>query len=344
MNGFTTAEDLLRHGADYVCLSQRDIARIVTLRSSGSTGEAKRLCFSAGDLERTTEFFRSGMAHIARRGARVAICLGSLSPNGLGRLLEEGLTRLGTKPTLLGAVTDYAHTAEALKELRPDCIIGLPVPLRRLCLMLPTLSPETVLLSGDYIAVPLRETIERVWGCKVFEHYGMTESGLGLAVQCSERDGRHIRADELSVEIVDSETGEVLPDGDWGEVVFTTLKREAMPLTRYRTGDYSRLMTGVCPCGNPTPRLDRILGRIAERKKLVSVYELDDRLLGYDGLADYEAAVTDGKLRITAALFRNGSLAEVRRRLEGLDCTVTEGTVGVSAAKRQVRTEKEAAP
>lgn len=338
MNGFTTAEDLIRHGSDYVRLSQRDIARIVTLRSSGSTGGAKRICFSEGDLERTREFFRSGMAHIAPPGGRVAVCIGSLSPDGLGRLLEEGLRRLGTEPVLLGAVSDFPRTAERLRELRPRCVVGLPSQLRRLCLTLPELRPDTVLLSGDYIAVPLRETIERVWHCRVFEHYGLTESGLGFAVQCPERDGRHIRADELSVEIVDSETGEKLPDGEWGEIVFTTLRREAMPLTRYRTGDCGRILPGLCPCGNPAPRLDRILGRISERKKPVSAYALEDRLTGYDGLLDYAAERSgDGILRITAVLREDGDIGEIRRLLEGIEAEVREGEIPPDTGKRIVR-------
>ena len=88
MKGFTTPEDLARHPGDYVRVSQKEIRRIVTLRSSGSTGPAKRLFFTAGDLERTVEFFREGMGHSCRPGDRVAACIGSLSPEGLGRLLE----------------------------------------------------------------------------------------------------------------------------------------------------------------------------------------------------------------------------------------------------------------
>ena len=340
MKGFTTPEDLIARPADFVKVSQGEVKRIVSLRSSGSTGPAKRLYFTAGDLERTIEFFRSGMAHIARPGDRAAACIGSLSPDGLGRLLEEGLRRLGTEPLLLGAVRDYGETVSALRAFRPHTIVGLPVQVRRLCLLAPELRPRTVLLSGDYPAESLRETLERIWGCTVFDHYGMTESGLGFAVQCPALEGRHVRGDELEVEILEPGTDRVLPVGEWGEIVFTTLRREAMPLRRYRTGDYGRLLPGVCPCGYAGPRLDKVLGRLTERAKPISIYTLDEALLGWDELYDYAASLEGGRLTIVADLAPGGELEEVARRLEGLwpgdRLEVRTGTVPPGTAKRAV--------
>ena len=345
MKGFTTPEDLIARPADFVKVSQGEVKRIVSLRSSGSTGPAKRLYFTAGDLERTIEFFRSGMAHIARPGDRVAACIGSLSPDGLGRLLEEGLRRLGTEPLLLGAVQDYGETVSALRAFRPHTIVGLPVQVRRLCLLAPELRPRTVLLSGDYPADSLRKTLERLWGCTVFDHYGMTESGLGFAVQCPALEGRHVRGDELEVEILEPGTDRVLPVGQWGEIVFTTLRREAMPLRRYRTGDYGRLLPGVCPCGYAEPRLDKVLGRLTERVKPISIYALDEALLGWDELYDYAASLEGGRLIVTADLAPGAELSEISRRLEGLwpgdRLEARAGTVPPGTAKRAVEIKSE---
>lgn len=345
MKGFTTPEDLIARPADFVRVSQGEVKRIVSLRSSGSTGPAKRLYFSAGDLERTIEFFRSGMSQISRPGDRVAACIGSLSPDGLGRLLEEGLRRLGTEPLLLGAVRDYPETVAALRAFRPHTIVGLPVQVRRLCLLAPELRPRTVLLSGDYLAESLRGTLERIWGCAVFDHYGMTESGLGFAVQCPALEGMHIRGDELEVEILEPGTDRVLPPGQWGEIVFTTLRREAMPLQRYRTGDYGRLLPGACPCGYTGPRLDRVLGRLAERAKPISIYTLDEALLGWDELYDYAASLEEGRLTVTADLAPGESPEELARRMEGLwpsDRLILQtGAVSPSAAKRAVEVKSE---
>ena len=247
--GFTTAEDLAGHGRDYVKVGASEIQRIVTLSTSGSTGAGKRLYFTSGDLRRTVDFFRDGMRWLCSPGDKVAILLGSPSPDGVGRLLEEGLKELGAEPRLLCLPTDYAETAKELEEIQPDTLVGLPVMVRRLALTLPQLRPKTVLLSGDYVSLAAVETITRLWHTRVFSHYGLTESGLGFAVQCPLLLGQHIRSDELRVEIVDPDTGESLPEGQWGEIVFTTLRREAMPLRRYRTGDISRLLPGTCPCG-----------------------------------------------------------------------------------------------
>lgn len=344
MRGFTTPEDLAARPGDFVQVTGQEIKRIVTLRTSGSTGPAKRLYFSSGDLERTVEFFREGMGHICRPGDRVAACIGSLSPDGVGRLLEEGLRRLGAVPLLLGAVRDYGETVSALRDFRPHTLVGLPVQVRRLCLLAPELRPRTVLLSGDYPAESLRLTLERRWDCQVFDHYGMTESGMGFAVQCPALEGRHVRNDELSVEIVEPGTDRVLPVGEWGEIVFTTLRREAMPLRRYRTGDYGRLLPGACPCGYTGQRLDRVLGRLTERGKPVSIYALDEALLGWDGLYDYAASLAGGRLRLRLDLAAGHGPEEALPLLAGvwpadrLDLEV--GEVPPSAAKRAVRMEE----
>jgi len=298
-DGFTSSEDLIRHGADYVRVTAKDIQRIVTLRTSGSTGGAKRLYFSAGDLRRTVDFFRDGMSHITVPGGKCAILLGSKSPDGLGRLLEQGLAELGCRPLLYGIPSSYSDAAAFLHKEHPDTIIGLPVQLRRLAITVPELRPKSVLMSGDRAAHCMKETVARLWRTTVYDHYGMTESGLGFAVQCPFRQGLHIRSDELSVEIIDPKTGAVLPDGEWGEIVFTTLRREAMPLYRYRTGDISRLIPGRCPCGQEGQRLDSIRGRISELEKPVSIYTLDELLFSSDSVWDFEAALFDTCMYIT---------------------------------------------
>jgi phenylacetate-coenzyme A ligase PaaK-like adenylate-forming protein len=340
VKGFTTPEDLMAHGWDYLRVPGDKVQRVVTLRTSGSTGPAKKLYFTAGDLERTIEYFRTGMAWISRPGDRVAVCMGSLSPDGLGRLLEEGLRRLGAEPMLLGFVKNYDETAAALRELRPDTVVGLPVQVRRLALLAPGLRPRTVLLSGDYVSLAVRDTVARIWETKVFDHYGLTESGLGFAVQCPELLGMHIREDELQVEIVEPGSGRVLPEGEWGEIVFTTLRREAMPLRRYRTGDWGRLLPGTCPCGRPGPRLDRVLGRITERSKPISIYTLDEILLREDGIRDYAAALEGDRLRVTLDLAPGLTPEEIGSRLADLwppeRLCPEAGAVPPGTAKRSV--------
>ena len=99
-------------------------------------------------------------------------------------------------------------------------------------------------------------------GVKAYNSFGMSEMcGPGVAFECPEQNGMHIWEDYYIVEIVDPDTLEPVPDGEVGELVLTTLKREAMPMLRYRTRDLTRILPGECPCGRHHIRLDRMKGR-----------------------------------------------------------------------------------
>lgn len=107
-----------------------------------------------------------------------------------------------------------------------------------------------------------RKRIEEMLGLKAYNSFGMSEMcGPGVAFECKEQNGMHIWEDYYIVEIVDPETLEPVPEGEVGELVLTTLNREAMPLLRYRTRDLTRILPGKCPCGREHKRLDRMKGR-----------------------------------------------------------------------------------
>lgn len=109
----------------------------------------------------------------------------------------------------------------------------------------------------------MRRRIEEIMGIETFDIIGMTETaGVGMGIDCSARSGIHVWEDHYLVEIIDPETGEVLPDGEYGEMVVTTLTREALPLIRFRTRDITRILTREpCKCGRTHLRVDRITGR-----------------------------------------------------------------------------------
>lgn len=122
---------------------------------------------------------------------------------------------------------------------------------------------KCVLLSAEYVDEKDVQFIEQVFSCKVYEHYGMTEMGLGCAVSCGHGAGYHVREADLYLEIIDPGTQAPVRDGQLGEIVFTTLTRKGMPFIRYRTGDYSRWITEKCPCGSLLKRLDKVRPRNA---------------------------------------------------------------------------------
>jgi phenylacetate-coenzyme A ligase PaaK-like adenylate-forming protein len=123
--------------------------------------------------------------------------------------------------------------------------------------------------------------------------------GFGGGVECEALDGYHLREGDLYFEVVNHETGEACPDGKIGEVVFTTLTRQGMPLIRYRTGDIARMITWPCPCGSVLKRMDYVRGRWNGLVRLdtdctLTVYEMDESLFQLPGLLDYRAIVSEG--------------------------------------------------
>ena len=107
-----------------------------------------------------------------------------------------------------------------------------------------------------------RADLEKKLDYKVLDVYGLTETmGPGVAIECWEQTGLHLAEDHFLAEIIDPDTGEVLPDGEWGELVLTTIDREATPVVRYRTRDITRIIPGECACGRTHKRIDRLHGR-----------------------------------------------------------------------------------
>ena len=118
----------------------------------------------------------------------------------------------------------------------------------------------------------IRSRINEGLGIESFDIYGLTEVyGPGIGISCPAQEGMHIWDDYLYVEIIDPETGKNVPDGEWGEIVITTLVKEGAPLIRFRTHDLSRIIPGTCSCGSPFPRIDTIRGRSDDMFKIHGV-------------------------------------------------------------------------
>ncbi|NLW91551.1 MAG: phenylacetate--CoA ligase family protein [Syntrophomonadaceae bacterium] len=296
---FTTAEDIRKNPFAFVCTSQGDIERVVSLQSSGTTGEPKRIFFTRADQELTIDFFNHGMRNLVGPSYRVLILMPGEAPGSVGDLLRIALERMGACPVPFGPVYHAGEAIEAAVQNQINSIVGIPTHVLRMARHEngKRLSGQikSILLSADHVSDSIKQVIEKQWGCKVFNHYGMTEMGLGGGVQCEARTGYHMREADLYIEIIDPHTGKNLPEGETGEIVFTTLTREGMPLIRYRTGDISRFASAACPCGSALKVMEVVKGRACDRKTLAgmnfSITDLDEALFLLDGVLDFKCRI-----------------------------------------------------
>lgn len=171
----------------------------------------------------------------------------------------------------------------------------------------------------------MRKTISESLNISLYDIYGLTEIyGPGIGISCDENTGMHYFDDYIYVEIIDPKTGKTLPDGEWGEVVITTLVKEGAPLIRYRTHDISRIVPGECPCGCEFPRLDTIMGRTDDMMKIkgVNVFpsQIEEILQNFHEVSsEYQIRIShlEGKDTMRIYVETNGTVdfAELSKRI-----------------------------
>jgi phenylacetate-CoA ligase len=293
---FTTPAEIKQNSLDFVCVPSSDIERIVTLNTSGTTGDEKRIFFTHEDLEATIDFFQYGMNCLVDQSDTVMVLLPGPAYGSIGDLLQKALAKSGIPCIVHGVLSDVEKTAQCIEENKITCIVGIPMQVLYLSRVKPELFYRhitKVLLSTDYVPDALVEALSFKGTCKVFNHYGMTEMGYGGGVECAYLNGYHLRENDLYFEIIDPISGEPVQDGEYGEVVFTTLNRQAMPLIRYKTGDRARFLTQPCACGTFLRTMEKVRGRMENRVSIhgheIHLRELDEILLAHDEVMDYTA-------------------------------------------------------
>jgi phenylacetate-coenzyme A ligase PaaK-like adenylate-forming protein len=288
-------------------VSRDDIERVVTLSSSGTTGEPKRIFHTADDLEATTDFFGWGMSNMVGPGETALVLLPGARPGGVGQLLDEALSRHGSRAVSHGEMSDADAAVDQCLAEKAVCVVGSPAHVNLFAHAwtargLPRDVIRSVLLCWDVIPDAVCSNVAGRLGCAVFRHWGMIETGLGGAVECAPGSGMHLRETDVFVEIVDPETGRLLPDGEFGDMVVSTPLKKGMPLIRYRTGDVGRILPRDCDCGSPLRRLDPLVrrrrGGVASVSGVFSLWELNEVMYGVPGVADFAARLNNGTLRL----------------------------------------------
>ena len=313
IEGIKTEEDFLKlpfsHKEDLrdayplglMAVPEEEIVRIHS--SSGTTGKPVIIPYTAKDVDDWGEMFKRcyEFAGLTKKD-RIQITPGyGLWTAGIG--FQNGAEKLGAmvvpmgpgntpkqlqfmvdmKTTVLAATSSYALllAEEIAKQGIGD----------KICL-------KKGIIGSERWGEKMRKRISEELGIELYDIYGLTEIyGPGIGINCRYDQGMHIWDDYLYLEIIDPVTGENVPDGEFGEIVITTLVKEGAPLIRYRTHDISRIIPGECPCGSRFPRIDVIQGRSDDMVKFKGVNFFPKQI--EEILADFPELSSEYQIRIS---------------------------------------------
>ncbi|MGM0758245.1 MAG: phenylacetate--CoA ligase family protein [Thermodesulfobacteriota bacterium] len=263
-----TTKDDLRAGYPYGFLTEPISSLIRLHASSGTTGSPTAILYTRQDVDTWADLVARCMHMVGMRPGDVFQNLSGygLFTGGLG--IHYGAERLGCLTIPAGA----GNSKRQIKLLRdfqvsamhiiPSYALHLASVFSELGIDPRSLPLRIALIGAEPHTEEIRRRIEEVYGVKAYNSYGLSEmNGPGVAFECPAQKGMHIWEDAYLVEILDPQTLDPVPEGEVGELVITTLTREAMPLIRYRTRDLTRFLPGKCTCGRAHRRIDRILGR-----------------------------------------------------------------------------------
>lgn len=301
---FTFPEDIRRNSLDFLCVSQTKVKRIITINTSGTSGDEKRIYFTEEDLKGTIDFFQYGMSCLTDETDRVLVLLPGKAYGSIGDLLKRALALSKVECVVHGVLTNLEEVEQCVVENNITCIVGIPMQVLYLSRTKSELFRnyiKKVLLSTDYVPDVLVRELKDRFNCDVYNHYGMSEMGYGGGVECEALNGYHLREGDLYFEIVNPKTGEAVKEGEYGEVVFTTFRREAMPLIRYRTGDIARFRETPCTCGTFLKTMDKVTERILNKVVLENLEEihlrdLDEAILQFKEILEYKASLVENEL------------------------------------------------
>jgi phenylacetate-CoA ligase len=313
---FTVKDDLRRtYPLGLLAVPRAEVARVHG--SSGTTGKSTFVAYTRRDLDTWSGLCARFLTAGGLRSEHVVhIAFGfGLFTGGFG--LFGGVERVGAAIVPLGG-GNTPKQVQLIQDLQADVLICTPSYALHIAEVAAAqgLSPEQISLRfGHFGAEPwteeMRKEIERSLGILAFNNYGLSEViGPGVSGECWARTGMHINEDHFIVECIDPETQEPVPDGQLGELVFTSLTKEALPILRYRTRDLAILDRGPCPCGRTGARMSRVKGR-------------SDDMLIIRGVNVFPSQIEEALLRVEATaphylieVSRPGALDEVVVKVE----------------------------
>ncbi|MFA6054784.1 MAG: phenylacetate--CoA ligase [Thermodesulfovibrionales bacterium] len=264
---FTTREDLREnYPFGMLAVAKEQVVRLHT--SSGTTGKPKAIFFSKKDVDRAAELIARCLI---MTGVKKDDVLQNMMTYGLftgALVMHYGAEKVGVLVIPAGPgntkrqialMQDFKTTT---LHLTPSYALYLAGVINNEGLDPKDFSLRRAYMGSEPYSEETRKKIEKFFKIDVYNSYGLSEmNGPGVAFECMEKNGMHLWEDNFIMEIINPETGERMPEGEKGELVLTTLCREAMPILRYRTRDIAMIIPGKCKCGRTHRRISRIIGR-----------------------------------------------------------------------------------
>lgn len=333
-----TVKDDVRDNYPYGLLAVplKQIVRIHA--SSGTTGKPITAGYTKADLDNWAEMVaRLCVAGGASDEDIAQISFGyGLFTGALG--LHYGLEKLGATVVPISS-GNTERQIMMMHDLGVTTLIATPAYAMYMAEtaermgMIGKLKLKYGILGAEGSTEEMRRELERRWGgITVTENYGLTEiMGPGVAGDCKYKNGMHINEDFFLCEIVNPETGEPLPDGEYGELVITNLLKEGQPMLRYRTHDITRIVTEYCPCGRTSRRIEKIRGRSDDMLIVRGVNlfpsQVEAALLGVNGIGPhYEIVLT-----------RHNYMDKVQVKVELIDESLLESYGELENLRSQIK-------
>ena len=349
---FTTKQDMRdTYPFGLFAVPKDELVRIHA--SSGTTGKPTVVGYTRGDLETWTDCVSRSACMGGATGKDVAqICFGyGMFTGAFG--LHYGLEKLGAAivPSSTG---NSEKQLMYMQDFQTSLLVATPSYALRLAEVAQgmgidpktDLHIKTALVGSELLTDAMREEMHAVWGkdIRITSNYGMSElMGPGVSGECLEHCGMHINEDYFIPEIIDSVTGEVLPAGEKGELVITCIKKEGLPLIRYRTKDVTRLFYEPCACGRTTCRMENPSGRSDDMLKIrgVNVFpgQIEEVVLSVEELGPHYEIIVEregytDKLTVRVELNKEtDSFAELQR-IENLTRNKLKVVLGLDAKIR----------
>ena len=291
---FTTKENLRdSYPYDMFAVPLRDVVRIQS--TSGTTGMPTVIGYTKTDINTWASLVARVLtaAGVTNQDFVQIAFNYNLNTGGLG--FHYGAEKIGAS-VIPASGEDVHKQILILRDYKTTALVGTPGYALHIGSFLGQMEihPEQLYLkTGVFGAEPwsenLRSQIEQQLHIRAYDNYGLSEViGPGVAFECEQRNGLHINEDHFIAEVIDRDTLEPLPPGHQGELVFTTITKQAFPLLRYRTGDISALIEGPCPCGRTLVRMERVSGRtddmIIVEGTNVFPSQIEDILLQIEGI------------------------------------------------------------